>query len=639
MSTPTEVIGTIPLERIRSSEANPRKHFDEQSIRELAASIGERGLLRDPVVRPIGGSGKFSAKSGFACDHYEIVCGERRLRAIREHLGWTQVQCKVRVMTDAEAADARLIENDQREDVLLSERARAYAAHAATSTIEETARHVGKSIGYVRDLVRMASLPDCFLEAVDTGSIGTSVAGLVARVPGEASRRAAAACVLAGELAPGTLYSGDGGPWLRVETPLTFRETKQLIDLHFCRQLKGVPFSRRQLDLVPSAGSCDACPKRAGNDPDLVAEGVRGDVCTDVDCFGRKKQAYRDYEIQKFAKKSRCDNSSIVVIGEPFRGELPPNGYCDLSQSILSAGLCLDEMAGGSLGTKTLGELLELVETPFHGVVSLAFDAKGKPRTLVKKGDLRKWLAAAGLLAKPEKTAFGTKPVARETSGGTATESPYKLYRITSQSFHQFRGIEFDAPSGTGDEQLAVLAFDAIIDSGVLDYGWEAIPDAEADDLPKPEPKLGQTKAKKSQAKTPSVDDSAKPTAELGQHSSSLCKPVGELKLSEIPGITADDFDCLAAVGILTLAALELKCDQVRKSHSNPDHYSPGIGSQIYEVLRVYKGAFGHQDILRIGDAILSHLGKVGDVTAGFEEIVKDDLSKPKSKKRKAVVA
>lgn len=87
-----------------------------------------------------------------------------------------------------------------------------------------------------------------------------------------------------------------------------------------------------------------------------------------------------------------------------------------------------------------------------------------------------------------------------------------------------------------------------------------------------------------------------------------VCKPVGEGRLRDIQGITSEYVACLSAVGLNTLSDMERACDRVRAEHSNPEHYSTGIGSQIYEVLRKYPGAFTPGDVLRIGDVIISHL-------------------------------
>jgi ParB-like chromosome segregation protein Spo0J len=93
----------LPLEQLQPSPLNPRKHFDQAAIEELAKSIREIGVIEPLVARPDG-------------DHYEIVAGERRYRAST----WpASRRCRARVkhLTDAQALEIMVVENNQREDV------------------------------------------------------------------------------------------------------------------------------------------------------------------------------------------------------------------------------------------------------------------------------------------------------------------------------------------------------------------------------------------------------------------------------------------------------------------------------------------------------------------------------------------
>lgn len=97
--------GTLPLTQLRPGAAQPRRAFDEASLRALAASMQERGVLQPLLVRPVEGG-------------YEIVAGERRWRAA-QLAGLTEVPVAIRDMTDQEARVAALVENLQREDLNL----------------------------------------------------------------------------------------------------------------------------------------------------------------------------------------------------------------------------------------------------------------------------------------------------------------------------------------------------------------------------------------------------------------------------------------------------------------------------------------------------------------------------------------
>lgn len=100
----------IKLADIVISKTNPRKTFDEQSIEELAQSIIEKGVLQPIVVRVNGKPGK-----------YELVCGERRVRASLKaqtaKKTITTIPAVIRQLTNEEALEVQIIENLQRKDV------------------------------------------------------------------------------------------------------------------------------------------------------------------------------------------------------------------------------------------------------------------------------------------------------------------------------------------------------------------------------------------------------------------------------------------------------------------------------------------------------------------------------------------
>ncbi len=124
----------IPLTEIDPSPDNPRKHFEEEPLAQLAASIAEQGLLQPIVVRP---------KSG----RFEIVAGERRYRALRLNQA-TEALCLVREGDDEATTRAlRIIENLQRADIKPIEEADAFLALAELDPKKWNATTIGKAIG------------------------------------------------------------------------------------------------------------------------------------------------------------------------------------------------------------------------------------------------------------------------------------------------------------------------------------------------------------------------------------------------------------------------------------------------------------------------------------------------------------
>ena len=139
----------LPLDKIRTNENQPRRTFYQETLEELAASIKERGVLQPIVVRPLGGADK-----GF----YEIVMGERRFRACKM-LGLPSIPTIIRELSDADAATDALLENYQREDMNVIEKARAIQGLLQHMSYERIAKTLGVSEATVRRTLELLELP------------------------------------------------------------------------------------------------------------------------------------------------------------------------------------------------------------------------------------------------------------------------------------------------------------------------------------------------------------------------------------------------------------------------------------------------------------------------------------------------
>jgi ParB family transcriptional regulator, chromosome partitioning protein len=136
---------TLSLDLIITNPNQPRKYFDPDALNELAASIRERGVLEPIIVRPMNGS-------------FEIVAGERRYRASRL-AGLSAIPAVVREMSDEEAMTDSLLENFQREDLTVMEKARAIQELLQIMTNETCARQLGCSITTLRRYMDLLDLP------------------------------------------------------------------------------------------------------------------------------------------------------------------------------------------------------------------------------------------------------------------------------------------------------------------------------------------------------------------------------------------------------------------------------------------------------------------------------------------------
>ena len=144
-----EEIKELKITQLIANPFQPRTHFDEQKIDELAISIKNHGLIQPIVVRKSSGS------------NYEIVAGERRWRAAIK-IGLQSVPVIVKILTDEETATIALIENLQREELTAIEEANAYQQLILLQSLtqEALADQLGKSQSSIANKLRLLQLCD-----------------------------------------------------------------------------------------------------------------------------------------------------------------------------------------------------------------------------------------------------------------------------------------------------------------------------------------------------------------------------------------------------------------------------------------------------------------------------------------------
>lgn len=163
-------VQTLNLERVTQAAYQPRQVFEPESLAELAQSIREKGVLQPLLVRPRG-------------DAFEIVAGERRWRA-SQLAGLTEIPVIIRDLGDREALEIAIIENLQREDLGPLEEARAYQALLDHGLNQEgVAQAVGKGRSTVTNALRLLSLPESALKALDSGTISAGHARAILAQP------------------------------------------------------------------------------------------------------------------------------------------------------------------------------------------------------------------------------------------------------------------------------------------------------------------------------------------------------------------------------------------------------------------------------------------------------------------------
>ena len=161
----------IPINDIRPNPQQPRRRFDSESLQELAASIAAYGILQPLTVRDKGGV-------------YELVAGERRLRAARI-AGLRQVPCLVAQVGEEDAALLALIENLQRQDLHYMEEAQCYYAllNNYNLTQEELAKRLGRSQSSIANKLRLLRLSPDVVSAIRENGLSERHARAVLRLP------------------------------------------------------------------------------------------------------------------------------------------------------------------------------------------------------------------------------------------------------------------------------------------------------------------------------------------------------------------------------------------------------------------------------------------------------------------------
>jgi len=154
------LLKSLSIAAIEPLPGNPRKHFDEAALEELAASIATRGVIQPIIVRPTGAG------------RYQLVAGERRWRAAQK-AQLHEIPALVRDLSEREVMALALIENLQREDLNPVEEARAYQrlADEEGMTQAEIARMVEKSRSHVANIQRLLGLPGAVLDLVEAGKL------------------------------------------------------------------------------------------------------------------------------------------------------------------------------------------------------------------------------------------------------------------------------------------------------------------------------------------------------------------------------------------------------------------------------------------------------------------------------------
>lgn len=241
---------TLRLSEIEPNKEQPRKHFDDKALEELADSIREHGVLQPLLVRPL------------ASGSYQLIAGERRWRASRM-AGLQEVPVVISEMDDQQAMEAALIENLQREDLNPLEEARGYKTlmDLYGLTQEQAAKRVGKSRPVVANALRLLSLPDNILEMVAKGEVSAGHARALLSVEEPQEQQRAAQLIREGKLSvrdverlskkkKGSASSPQGGEEEAVWNDSYYTEMELALQAELGRKVKVIPGSKKDTGVI-----------------------------------------------------------------------------------------------------------------------------------------------------------------------------------------------------------------------------------------------------------------------------------------------------------------------------------------------------------------------------------------------------
>jgi ParB family chromosome partitioning protein len=291
----TDEYRVIPLDQLRESPSNPRRHYDKAADAELANSIKSQGIVQPLVVRAA------PAASG---RQWEIVAGTRRYRQAKV-AGLAAVPAMVRRLTDAQVMEIQIVENLQRQDIHPFDEAFGYQQLLKQKTngqrpydVAAIAARVGKSVSYVYMRMKLMDLVATAQEALLADQITAGHAEKIARLQPKDQKDALKQC-------------------LDKYDPASVRDLADWIADNVHLDLATAPFKPGDATLVPSAKACTTCPKRTGTQPHLFPDIAQGDVCTDRACFKAKVSAH----MARTLAEAKAAGQEIVRISTSYRRE------------------------------------------------------------------------------------------------------------------------------------------------------------------------------------------------------------------------------------------------------------------------------------------------------------------------------
>jgi ParB/RepB/Spo0J family partition protein len=277
----------VDIKRIVPSKTNPRKNFDDASMKELIESIKEKGIIYPITCRAIDDEKQ----------QCEIVDGERRYRAAKA-AGLKEVPVDIRVMDDDEAAEAQMI-SFVKQDITPMEEAEMYDRLAQKGNdVKAIAKKTGRTPSRVAQTMVLLNLIKDWQKVYREDHINRTQAMSVARLTEEQQK----------DLYDEVHYTlGRGQPDTRL-----FQE---IITRMFHLALDNAVFDKSDETLIPNAGPCTLCPKCSENDLNLFLDFGKEAICTDNRCFKQKMKAFH---VRSYSQLRKSKEPFVLITEDEY---------------------------------------------------------------------------------------------------------------------------------------------------------------------------------------------------------------------------------------------------------------------------------------------------------------------------------
>lgn len=302
----------VNTEDIECSALNYRKYFSEDALQQFAEELKQHGIISPLTIRPV------------ATNRYELVAGERRLRAARI-AGLTSVPAQVVKLSDEQVIEIQLSENLQREAPHPMHEAQGIGQLQRTGkTIDEIAARLGKSKQFVYTRLKLLNLIESIQEMVLADVISLQDALHIATLS---------------ETSQAEFYEEHCCKWKKQKDFRLYNLDYYLDQYRY--DLKKAPFNIRDKKLVPEAGACTTCPSNSATLKTLFPDDAKQAVCSNKECYNNKctlhflaafSTAMETYQPAAFLYNNQLTEMAENIINfTPGAADLPQYNYHEVS--------------------------------------------------------------------------------------------------------------------------------------------------------------------------------------------------------------------------------------------------------------------------------------------------------------------